>query len=52
LRADNKLHFLKNVAIMGGLLMVSAYGAGKWSIDALWSGASKPASNAPRKTLR
>ena len=25
--------FMKNVAIMGGLLMISAYGAGRWSVD-------------------
>jgi putative oxidoreductase len=28
-----KIHFLKNVAIMGGMLMVLATGAGAWSID-------------------
>ena len=28
------IHFLKNVAIMGGLLMVAAHGAGPLSIDA------------------
>jgi len=28
-----KIHFLKNVAIMGGMLMVLANGAGAWSID-------------------
>ena len=28
-----KIHFLKNVAIMGGMLMVLAIGAGAWSID-------------------
>jgi putative oxidoreductase len=32
-RGDNQIHFLKNIAIMGGLLMVSAYGPGKLSID-------------------
>jgi putative oxidoreductase len=25
--------FLKNVGIMGGLLMIAAYGPGKWSVD-------------------
>ena len=25
--------FLKNVGIMGGLLMIAAHGAGKWSVD-------------------
>ena len=28
-----KIHFLKNVAIMGGMLMVLAAGAGAWSVD-------------------
>jgi putative oxidoreductase len=28
-----KIHFLKNVAIMGGMLMVIAIGAGAWSVD-------------------
>jgi len=28
-----KIHFLKNVAIMGGMLMVLAIGAGRWSVD-------------------
>lgn len=32
-RIDNEGHFLKNLAIMGGLLMVSAYGPGKPSLD-------------------
>ncbi|HXT87277.1 MAG TPA: DoxX family protein [Verrucomicrobiae bacterium] len=32
-RADNQIHFLKNIAIMGGLLMVSAYGPGTLSVD-------------------
>lgn len=26
-------HFRKNLAIMGGLLMIAAQGAGKWSLD-------------------
>jgi putative oxidoreductase len=25
--------FLKNLGIMGGLLMIAAHGAGKWSVD-------------------
>lgn len=33
MRADNHIHFLKNLAIMGGLLMLAAYGPGKLSID-------------------
>ena len=32
-RLDNEMNFLKNLAIMGGLLMVSAYGPGRLSID-------------------
>lgn len=28
------LLFIKNVAVVGGLLMVAAFGAGKWSLDA------------------
>jgi putative oxidoreductase len=28
-----KIHFLKNVAIMGGMLLVLATGAGAWSVD-------------------
>lgn len=28
-----KIHFLKNVAIMGGMLMVLAIGGGAWSVD-------------------
>jgi putative oxidoreductase len=28
-----KIHFLKNVAIMGGMLMVLAFGAGAWSLE-------------------
>ncbi|MEO7741712.1 MAG: DoxX family protein [Usitatibacter sp.] len=26
-------HFLKNVSIMGGMLLVAAFGAGAWSLD-------------------
>ena len=28
-----KIHFLKNVAILGGMLLVLAIGAGAWSVD-------------------
>jgi uncharacterized membrane protein YphA (DoxX/SURF4 family) len=28
-----QIHFLKNVAIMGGMLMVIFGGAGAWSVD-------------------
>lgn len=32
-RGGMQTQFLKNVGIMGGLLMIAAYGAGRWSID-------------------
>ncbi|HEX4004222.1 MAG TPA: DoxX family protein [Candidatus Acidoferrales bacterium] len=31
---DNMLHFEKNVAIMGGLLILATFGAGAFSVDA------------------
>lgn len=31
---NNLVHFLKNVAVTGGLLQVVAFGAGKFSLDA------------------
>jgi putative oxidoreductase len=31
---NQMVHFLKNVAITGGLLQVAAWGAGRWSLDA------------------
>jgi putative oxidoreductase len=31
---NQMIHFLKNVSIMGGLLYVARYGAGRYSIDA------------------
>jgi putative oxidoreductase len=30
---DNMIHFYKNLAIAGGLLYVTAYGAGALSVD-------------------
>ena len=33
-RMNNQIHFLKNVAIMGGLLILAANGAGAMSVDA------------------
>ena len=32
-RIAEMLQFLKNMAILGGLLLVGAYGAGPWSLD-------------------
>ncbi len=32
-RIDSMIHFEKNLAIMGGLLLLAAYGAGAYSID-------------------
>jgi putative oxidoreductase len=34
MRQDMMIHFLKNLAIMGGLLMVAAYGPGKLAVGA------------------
>lgn len=31
--AANKLHFLKNVAVIGGLLLVYAFGPGRYSVE-------------------
>ena len=31
---NQAIHFLKNLSIMGGLLYVAAYGAGRYSMDA------------------
>ena len=31
---NQMVHFLKNIAIMGGLLQVAAFGGGKFSLDA------------------
>jgi putative oxidoreductase len=33
LAQQNMIHFLKNLAIMGGMLHLFAFGAGAWSID-------------------
>ena len=32
--ANQQVHFLKNLAIAGGLLQIAALGAGEWSLDA------------------
>jgi putative oxidoreductase len=33
-----QIHFMKNLCIAGGLLQVTAYGAGAWSVDARMGG--------------
>jgi putative oxidoreductase len=32
-RIDNQIHFMKNLAIMGGLLLLASFGAGGCSVD-------------------
>ena len=32
----NQTEFFKNLGIMGGLLMIAAYGPGAWSLGRLW----------------
>jgi len=32
---NQMIHFMKNIAIMGGLLQVAAFGGGKFSVDSL-----------------
>ena len=34
---NQEIHFLKNMAMMGGFLYVAAFGARAWSFDAWWS---------------
>jgi uncharacterized membrane protein YphA (DoxX/SURF4 family) len=29
----NKIQFMKNVSIMGGMLLVAAFGPGRYSVD-------------------
>ena len=33
-RTEQMINFMKNVAIAGGIMLVLAFGAGPWSIDA------------------
>ena len=43
---NQMIHFLKNIAIMGGLLQVVAFGAGKFSLDHRFSRSVKPSTAA------
>jgi putative oxidoreductase len=40
---NTMIHFMKNIAIAGGLLQVVAFGAGAFSLDARRSGSSRAA---------
>jgi putative oxidoreductase len=40
---NQEIHFLKNMAMVGGFLYVAAFGAGTWSLDAWWSGRGRVA---------
>jgi len=40
-RVDNQIHFMKNLAIMGGLLLLASFGAGGCSLDS--KSAARPA---------
>ncbi len=44
------IHFLKNLAMMGGLLYVAAYGGGRFSMDAGLERAERAAE--PRRPLK
>jgi putative oxidoreductase len=43
---NQMIHFLKNVAIMGGLLQVVAFGAGRFSLDHRFGRSVKPSTAA------
>ena len=44
-RPGQEIHFFKNMAIMGGLLFVSTFGAGAYSLDALLASKHSPAAD-------
>ncbi len=39
------IQLMKNLAIAGGLLVLSAHGAGQWSLDAIWQDYKRKAKN-------
>jgi len=43
---NQMIHFLKNFAILGGLLQVVAFGAGRFSLDHRFSRSAKPSTAA------
>jgi putative oxidoreductase len=43
---NQMIHFLKNIAVVGGLLQVAAFGAGSFSIDGLRVKGNRAASHA------
>jgi len=46
------IHFMKNVAIGGGLLMLVGFGAGPWSVDGWIAMKEAEAAGAPQKPRR
>jgi putative oxidoreductase len=43
------LHFEKDLAIAGGMLVLAVTGAGAWSLDRLWGGRMAPAARVSRQ---
>jgi putative oxidoreductase len=39
---NQMIHFMKNLALAGGLLLLATHGAGRWSLDALRQQANRP----------
>lgn len=39
---NQQIHFMKNIAMAGGFLVLYAHGAGAFSVDAWWSRRRKP----------